>query len=66
LAFLAQTWRNGVDSMTTTEWDILQLIMAILMAGIVWYQNRKLKEADKTIDDLRWKVDILQKRLGKE
>ena len=52
--------------MTTTEWDILQLIMAILMAGIVWYQNRKLKEADKTIDDLRWKVDMLQKRLNKE
>ena len=52
--------------MTTTEWDILQLIMAILMAGTLWYQTRKLNEADKTIEDLRWKVDMLQKRLGKE
>jgi uncharacterized protein YoxC len=52
--------------MTTTEWDILQLIMAILMAIVVWDLTRRLNEANKTIDDLRWKVDMLQKRLGKE
>jgi len=52
--------------MTTTEWDILQLIMAFFMTGTLWYQTRKLNEADKTIDDLRWKVDMLQKRLNKE
>ena len=52
--------------MTTTEWDTLQLIVACLMSATLWYQTQKLNEANKTIDDLRWKVDMLQKRLNKE